>query len=97
MIRTNPGTIGEIRKKVACEFSNFENSSKIARVAPILTIFGRNRSRRPELKFEKRIRAVVAVVVGVVVVGRRRRRRRFCSRRFAAPRSKLGRLLLATP
>ena len=39
-------------------------------------IFGRNRSRRPKLKFEKKIRAVVAVVVGVVGVGRRRRRRR---------------------
>ena len=45
-------------------------------MAPILTIFGRNRSRRPKLKFEKNFRAVVAVVVGVVVVDRRGRRRR---------------------
>ena len=45
-------------------------------MAPILTIFGPNRSRRPKLKFEKNFRAVVAVVVGVVVVDRRRRRRR---------------------
>ena len=45
-------------------------------MAPILTIFGPNRSRRPKLKFEKFSRAVVAVVVGVVVVDRRRRRRR---------------------
>ena len=44
-------------------------------MAPILTIFGPNRSRRPKLKFEKFSRAVVAVVVGVVVVDRRRRRR----------------------
>ena len=43
-------------------------------MAPILTIFGPNRSRRPKLKFEKKFRAVVAVVVGVVGVGRRRRR-----------------------
>ena len=42
-------------------------------MAPILTIFGPNRSRRPKLKFEKKFRAVV---VGVVVVDRRRRRRR---------------------
>ena len=45
-------------------------------MAPILTIFGPNRSRRPKLKFEKKFRAVVAVVVGVVVVDRRGRRRR---------------------
>ena len=49
-------------------------------MAPILTIFGPNRSRRPKLKFEKNFRAVVAVVVGVVGVGRRRRRRRWLSR-----------------
>ena len=49
-------------------------------MAPILTIFGPNRSRRPKLKFEKKFRAVVAVVVGVVVVDRRRRRRRRCRR-----------------
>ena len=44
-------------------------------MAPILTIFGPNRSRQPKLKFEKFFRAVVAVVVGVVGVVRRRRRR----------------------
>ena len=42
-------------------------------MAPILTIFGPNRSRRPKPKFEEFFRAVVAVVVGVVVVDRRRR------------------------
>ena len=44
---------------------NFETSNgwKIARIAPILTIFGRNRSRRPKLKFEKIFHAVVAVVI----------------------------------
>ena len=45
-------------------------------MAPIMTIFGPNRSRRPKLKFEKKIRTVVAVVVGVVVVDRGRRRHR---------------------
>ena len=59
------------------------NGRKIARMAPILTIFGPNRSRRPKLKFEKKFRAVVAVVVGVVVVGRRRRCRRRRRRRIS--------------
>ena len=34
------------------------NGSKIARIAPISTIFGRNRSRRPELFFFRNFRAV---------------------------------------
>ena len=45
-------------------------------MALILTMFGRNRSRSPNLKFEKKFRAVVAVVVGFVVVDHRRRRLR---------------------
>ena len=51
-IRLNLGTISRIRQKVAWEFQT-SNGSKIARLAPILTIFGRNRSRRPDLVFQK--------------------------------------------
>ena len=59
------------------EMSNLAKSSdgqKIARVAPISKIFCRNRPRRPELNFEKNLRAVLLVVV--VVCRRRCRRRR---------------------
>ena len=54
-----------------------ENSRTIARMGPMLTIFGPNRSRRRDLFFEKfsnerrRHRGIVVVViVAVVVVGR---------------------------
>ena len=47
---------------------------KIAKMAPISTIFLRNRRRRSELNFEKILRAVLLVVV--VVCRRRCRRRR---------------------
>ena len=50
------------------------NGQKIARIAPISDIFCRNRPRRPELNFEKILRAVLLVVV--VVCRRRCRRRR---------------------
>ena len=49
----NPGTIGWIRQKSGVWFSKTSNGSKIARIAPILTIFGRNRSRRPKHFFPK--------------------------------------------
>ena len=48
------------------------NGQKIVRIAPIAKIFCRNRPRRPELNFEKILRAVLLIVV---VVRRRRRRR----------------------
>ena len=50
------------------------NGRKIARMAPILTIFGPNRSRRRDLFFEKfsnerrRHRGIVVVVIAAVVV-----------------------------
>ena len=50
------------------------NGRKIARLAPISKIFCRNRPRRPELNFEKKLRAVRLIVV--VVCRRRCRRRR---------------------
>ena len=51
-------------------FANFgprkiSNGPKITRIAPILTIFARNRSRRPDLKFQKNICAVLVVVIVV--------------------------------
>ena len=51
----NPGTIGWIRA-LLMNFQ-FSNGSKIARMAPISTIFGRNRSRRLKLFFSKFSRA----------------------------------------
>ena len=44
------------------------NGQKIVRIAPIAKIFCRNRPRRPELNFEKKLRAVLVVVIIVVVV-----------------------------
>ena len=49
--------------------SNYaSNVRKIARMAPISTIFLRNRPRRPDLNFEKKLRAVLIVAVVVVIV-----------------------------
>ena len=39
---------------MACEFFEISNGSKIARIAPILTILGRNRSRRRDLVSTRR-------------------------------------------
>ena len=53
------------------EMSNLAKSSNgqnIARIALISTIFCQNRPRRPDLNFEKKLRAVLVAVVVVVVV-----------------------------
>ena len=49
-------------------YAETSNGRKIARMAPILTIFGRNRSRRHKLKFGNFFRAVVSLVVAVIVI-----------------------------
>ena len=56
------------------DLAKSSNGQKIAWIAPISKIFCRNRPRRPELNFEKILRAVLLIVV--VVCRRRCRRRR---------------------
>ena len=63
----------------------------IMRVAPILTIFCRNRPQRRDLDFEKEFRAVVAVAVAV------RSRRRRCRRRRLRRVPKNTRTVLGWP
>ena len=79
----NPGTIGLTRPKVAFQrVRPTLNGPKIARMAPISTIFGPNRPRRSNLNFEKNLRAVLLVVVVVCRRRCRRRRRRSVNHTF---------------
>ena len=80
-INTHDPKIQATRNTSYLTASKSLNGRKIARMAPILTIFGPNRSQRRNLFFEKFsnerrrhrgivVIVIVAVVVAVVVIGR---------------------------